>query len=310
MTDPKFQEWLSGHTFTASELESYRLCPFKFYVESYLGLEPNLTEEPELTPIEIGTLLHRILQLFYERHAREIGSSPGQKLQEALREITSAILESHQKGRPHLIPALISLQTKRIESTLQLLLGKECAPRETERSLKPAWFEWSFGRKTAPLELPDGNGGTIRIKGRVDRIDVDAKSKRFLVIDYKTGSQKTTGNQIRRGEALQLPLYLLAVKKLLLPDFEPIGGLYYHLSDLSMDAGMIRSSLLPNDLEIHPSSSTFFSDVEWKEFFGNLPRRVGSITQEIRDEKSGSSDEPCQPWCPWKDLCKIRSQIS
>ncbi|MBI2082941.1 MAG: PD-(D/E)XK nuclease family protein [Deltaproteobacteria bacterium] len=306
MSDPKFQTWLTDHLFTPSEFEDFLLCPFRFYVESYLGLEPIPPQEPELTPLEIGTLIHRILQFFFEKHAKEIGISSKDKLQASLRKITVQTLESYQKNRPHLIPALLSFQKERIEKTLTQVLEKEISMEQTKSSLKPTTFEWSFGKK-GPLELPDGKGGGIRIKGRIDRIDVDHESKRFLIIDYKTGSQKITGNQLRRGEAFQLPLYLLAVQKLLLPEYEPIGGLYYHLSDLSMDAGMIRSSLLPDGFKIHPSSSSFFSEIEWKELFETTTKHLQSIVQEIREEKFPSREEPCEPWCPWKDLCKIRS---
>lgn len=296
MNDPKFQAWLEDHLFTPSEFEDFLLCPFRFYVESYLGLEPVLPQEPELTPAEIGSLIHKILQYFFERKA-DRGS---------LQNIIDELWLSHCKKHPYLIPALLSFQKEQIEKTLHRFLEKELSGEPSRGRLKPAWFEWSFGKKGA-LELPDGNGGIIRIKGRIDRIDVDEKSKRFLIIDYKTGSQKITGNQIRRGEALQLPLYLLAVRKLLLPDYEPIGGLYYHLSDLAMDAGMIRSSLMPEGFKIHPSSSSFFTETEWTEVFQKTTERLQSIVSEIRQEKFGSSEEPCEPWCPWKDVCKIRA---
>jgi ATP-dependent helicase/nuclease subunit B len=293
MKDPKFQSWLKYHTFSPSELEKYKLCPFGFYASRYLKIEPPVDSEVELTPLEIGLVLHHTL----ERFLKKKGVS-----QKDLLGTATAEIEKIQKKRENLIPILVAEQKKRIERTLVSFFEKE---RGTQKMspLKPTHFEWAF----SSLEIPDASGKRIKLKGRIDRIDLDPINKTFLVIDYKTGSRKITGNQIRKGDALQLPLYVMAVKQLLLPDYEPIGGLYYHLSDLTLDSGFVHADLVPEHLEIKPRSSSIVPAAGWDELFELVQDKVSEIVASIKEENFRSEPEPCTPWCGYKDICRVRS---
>jgi ATP-dependent helicase/DNAse subunit B len=88
---------------------------------------------------------------------------------------------------------------------------------------RPAHFEVRFGpaRRTAdapedrlssnsPLQLK-ADDETIRIVGRIDRIDVGSHAGKavFNVIDYKSGSVA--------GDDLQLPLYVMAAEQIMCP---------------------------------------------------------------------------------------------
>lgn len=89
--------------------------------------------------------------------------------------------------------------------------------------------EWSFGapagegpadpRSTsAPLSIDLPGGGTISLKGRVDRIDGDVRTGAMAVVDYKTGRAKSgpaLARALGRGLHLQLPIYGEAASSLL-----------------------------------------------------------------------------------------------
>jgi len=282
-----FKKWIEDHTFTPTELDHYQNCRFWFYAHSYLGIKPPTEHEPELTPAEVGRILHKTLERFISKKI-----DPFKVLAEEI--------QLAQENRPGLVPALLQQQTERMQRTLKSFQEKE------KRILEPIYFEWSFGRETPPLEIRGRDGKSIRISGRIDRIDVDSKKKQFLIIDYKTGSRKVTGNQIRRGESLQLPLYILAVKRILLPEYEPIGGLYYHLSDLSLDAGIVHKDRVPEALDIHARSSSLIAPKDWAPLFESIEERVRGIIDEIKKESFPSQEEPCEPWCAYKDICRIR----
>ena len=68
------------------------------------------------------------------------------------------------------------------------------------------------------LEIGEGER-TIRLRGRIDRIDVaeTPEGSRFRVIDYKSGSVPSS-TDVKHGEMLQLPLYAMAVERLLFQD--------------------------------------------------------------------------------------------
>ena len=277
--------------YTPSELEEYEACPFGFYVKHILRIGPPPEPEPELTPAEVGTLLHRVL----ERLLKTQGG--------VLEEIIGQEFASIQRNRGHLVPALVERQRDRVERTLKSFLEAE-AQRGRAGPLEPAYFEWSFGKNGPPLEIADGKE-PIRIRGRVDRIDVDRERKFFLVIDYKTGSGKISGNQIVKGGRLQLPLYILAVGRLLLPDYRPIGGLYYHLSDLSLDSGLVHAERIPEGIRPRPSSVA--PEPRWNDLFRRAEEKVRVLAGKIRAEEFPPAPEPCQPWCPYQDLCRLRS---
>lgn len=297
-----FKTWLDQHIFSASEIESYLLCPFRFYAQSYLKLTPETRWEVEMTPAETGFLLHRILEKFLKTHKKEENK---QTLTSSIVDLMEREVTDFETGRPHLSKILLERHKKRITRTLLSFL-EDYLQEGAQKALTPLHLEWSFGSDSLPLEIKGTNGKPIRIRGRVDRIDVDHERKRFLVIDYKTGSKKITGNEIRSGEALQLPLYILAVKKLLLKDYEPIGGLYYQLSDMTMVNGILHSERLPDFLELHPRSSSLVPDSQWDVIFSRVEDKVRHVVSQITEGFFSSGTEPCEPHCPYQDICRIR----
>ncbi len=81
--------------------------------------------------------------------------------------------------------------------------------RATAAGWQPAKFEQEFnGIAVAP---------PIRLRGKIDRIDLRDDGSRARVIDYKTGRQPrgVRDDSLAGGEALQLPLYILAAQQLL-----------------------------------------------------------------------------------------------
>jgi len=293
----EFQSWLGDHLFTPSELDAYQLCPFRFYAQAYLKLTPEVRRDVELTPPEIGSLVHRVLERVLRVGA--IHELPLQILDEELKKF--------RKDRPHLSQVLAEFQRKRIVRTLENFIDDLKEERATSSGFRPKFFEWSFGRETPPLEIADGRGGAIRIRGRIDRIDVDEARKQFLVIDYKTGSTKITGNQIKSGEALQLPLYILAVQSLLLPDYEPIGAVYHQLSDLSKKDGLLHAERIPSFLDLHPRSSSIVPAAQWEPVMEKILDGVRDIVGKIRDEAFASHENACETYCPFQDICRLRN---
>jgi ATP-dependent helicase/DNAse subunit B len=297
MTDD-FQTWLETHIFTPSELESFLLCPFRFYAEAFLGLRELPEREPELTPREIGILMHRILERF-------LGGKDWS--QESLGKIADSILDRFEKERPGLSHPLFLRQRARIERTLDSFYDLEVAGVEKrENGLRPKYFEWSFGTEEAP-PLTISDNPPIRIRGRIDRIDVDPKRKLFLVIDYKTGSRKITGREMTEGRALALPLYILAAERLLLPDHQPVGGLFFHLSDMTKETGLLHADRFAASLDLHPKKSSLIPGGRWNETLQGIEDQVRKIVGEIRKGEFPSEKEPCEPFCPFQDICRLRS---
>jgi ATP-dependent helicase/DNAse subunit B len=297
---PPFAEWLKSHVFTATDLENYRLCPYRFYASAYLGLKPEDPFEVELKPAEIGSLVHRVL----ERLLRG----------EVTRERAAAFLEEElkkiQEPRPHLSKPLLNLQRGRLTRMLDGFVGDLERENAEDSAWKPRFFEWEFGGASSPLVLKDADGLPVPFRGRIDRIDVNEAKKLFLVIDYKTGSTKISGNQVKSGEALQLPIYLFAVRELLLKDYEPAGAVYHQLSDLSKKDGLLHGERLPSFLGVGPRSSSLVTASKWDGVLDVLLENIGRVVSDIRrtpEEGFVSREEPCDVFCPYQDICLLRS---
>ncbi|MCM2465972.1 PD-(D/E)XK nuclease family protein [Methanoculleus oceani] len=226
--------------FSPTALETYADCPFRFYLERALGLAPLPPADPDLTAQERGSLVHRIACRFYSGWKRDgNGAVTEACYPDALRLILSTGREEADRFA-FTSPAWVADK--------EHLLGSPAAGRGLlERFLRheaeiagsgllPQAFEVSFGLPLVPGEVDAASttdavaiplgGETIRLRGRVDRVDV-LPDGRFTITDYKTGTSHPGLKDIAAGKALQLPLYLRAVETL--TGMEGVAGTYYTL---------------------------------------------------------------------------------
>jgi hypothetical protein len=104
------------------------------------------------------------------------------------------------------------LEKRLVRESVLLFLEEE---RLEAGDFVPELFERSFGRERDQLDVSIECGGrTVLFRGRIDRIDA-APGGRFRVVDYKTGRLNGKDQDLARGSALQLPIYLLAASGIL-----------------------------------------------------------------------------------------------
>lgn len=237
-------------TLAATQLEDYARCPYYYYLRRVLRLQP-LEEAEELVildPLERGLLVHRILEQFYRALRRRGLPAPAAgrdagPAQELLAEICGghfASLGLAATGRV-IYPLLWELEQEYLLKSLQALLAWES---EQPAGPEPCCFELPFGTAASAgdgaFALPPGafspvvlklpGGGELNFRGRIDRVDWDGR-RRLRLIDYKSGRKKNADESLEGGAALQLPLYLLAARRLFgLDNLEQAEACYYHLS--------------------------------------------------------------------------------
>jgi ATP-dependent helicase/DNAse subunit B len=216
------------HVYSATTLETYAVCPFRFFLERILGLSVLPDIETNLSASDRGTAVHAVLSTFYRRW-KELGHTkvlPSELADAAalMTEIAGAELAKNPFESPLWQAACIQMLggTGTGPGIFAQFLNREAA--ESASPLEPAYFELAFGMApkdaddpasvAEPVELsgPEGTE-TIRIKGRIDRID-QTPDGRFFIRDYKTGSQLAGENDVTEGTALQLSLYLMAFEKI------------------------------------------------------------------------------------------------
>ncbi|MBN1301544.1 MAG: exodeoxyribonuclease V subunit gamma [Melioribacteraceae bacterium] len=222
-----FGRRLKNKEFSASELELYAKCPFRYFIERVLRIE--VSEEPseEIEAIETGSILHSILYEFYSE-VRNNGIVLYNCDEQTFRKYTEMIFSIAEK---HLsqsfikspvtfydIEKLLGLTGDKRQSILFKFVEYE---RNFETSFLPEFFEVSFGKiyqkhvdsklhQREPVEV-----GSIKLKGKIDRIEIDEASRKFNITDYKLGYTVPAASELERGVSLQLPLYLMCAEKLL-----------------------------------------------------------------------------------------------
>ena len=237
-----------GWTYSVTELETYAKCPFQYFAGNVLRLRAEEEEEEELSSLERGSLLHKVLRTFYynrrEREEPAIGHCTDgdfEKAKQQLDEILRHASEEHRGKRKETPIGENNLFWEMDIEKLRVALHKWIqAERTYDVPVLPRYFEVGFGPKRGQSDSefwrdPEVSCaqpiaiGDVRMTGQIDRIDVGNGA--FNIIDYKTGSSTVRMPEILNGRSLQLPIYLQIAKKLLeenrLTELEPAAGLYH-----------------------------------------------------------------------------------
>ncbi len=194
-------------------LERYARCPFQYFAADVLRLEPSrvsIGREPDAALV--GTLCHAALRRCYERLVRDgwpTESVAGDMVERTIRasvEQAAADLEAQHLSGHYLLWEL----AKELIATLVTAAVKTDETEQAEHPFTPVAFEVD-GEGTMPGIL---DGGSLKIRGRIDRLDRNRISGALRVLDYtfKAGStmkpeDRHLAQSAVRGYRLQPPLY-------------------------------------------------------------------------------------------------------
>lgn len=195
--------------YRVTDIDNYRTCPRKFFVEKLLNLEPSEIKEYEIDAMLLGNIIHKIMEkLIATQFKNEIEMAANAKL--AIKEVLAEMpLDNYWK-------------TFVADSFLSVI------PQifNIEEDLRNDGYSFSESEKTEQGEVLKG----IKLKGKIDRID--KKDNSVELIDYKTGSAQFNRSDIlNKGASLQLFLYAALMKSLGLK-VERVG--LYSLKDIKI----------------------------------------------------------------------------
>lgn len=235
-----------GLVLSAAQLEELASCPRRFFFSQVLRLTPppELERDPArwLGGNVEGSLLHG---LFHAYHSRllALGQKPDFRRDAAwLQAELDRRLAEWSEHEPPPSAAVAETDRLRLEATLRLFLSEEA---EEAGQSTPVFLEAALGLplvqpgsaldREQPVSVDLGDGRTLRLRGRVDRVDrLNASSKEFLIWDYKTGGlSRYTDKALQTGRLLQPLTYLLMVEQCLRevvgPEARVTGFGYYFL---------------------------------------------------------------------------------
>lgn len=314
-------EKFSGGDYSISQLELYAKCPFQFFLKRVLKISP--LEEPteELEPMEMGLLLHEILEQFMKSIVKEKMNLQVEKGERLLFKIAKEEIDAlsiHSSLSFWEKEKILGVNGNINDSILSLFLDEE-----TTRSdgFEPAFFETPFGR----LRSDDGQKSTAlnpeltsdaKLRGKIDRIDINEDEHLFKVYDYKLSGKKPSEEDLQLGISLQIPLYLFAAREILKQTngnvFLPAAGIIYSLKFSRDDFG-------PDEVRARKGKSFDKADSEAREEIIEaneelISRSLNKIDELINGISAGNfhlsklmnREEKVCRYCSFKSVCRVQ----
>ena len=195
---------------SVTDIDFYRKCPLRFYIEKVLGLEKEVPPKFEVESRLWGSLAHKTMEYLFREGDVEI---------EMLEE---KILEGLEKGLEHFpIGGFWSIVAKEIFLKIMPRM------KEQENDIRIEGFSPCMVEKSIKAEI-----GGLKLRGKIDRVDKKVQSPKskvqknkedesVILLDYKTGGID--------NDSLQLPLYAFMWQETSSEKVEKVG--YYSLKE-------------------------------------------------------------------------------
>lgn len=282
------KERYKEHVYSVTELQAYAESPFKHYAKYLLGLRLPLEEGTELDHLTSGSLVHSALSKLYEAHQDElINASPvtiennlslwiDNALASASAELAIQLGERHPAMKEHSLKQMHFMISRSVE------MDRENRFRNGDNALTVWKTEWDFGSETEAIIR--GNQGTIKLRGRIDRVDYNDSTKEMLVVDYKSGKEGSIVSKIKSGHHLQIPLYILVAQQTF-PDVVVVGGLLFFLRSADRTNGMMKSAVAKTKYEIDGRKATSLKDDKWNELLSLAAEHAVGYSRVIESGK-------------------------
>lgn len=236
-SERKTEEGRPLYEFSATDMEEYAKCPFRFFISR--GLAPHEFREYEVDDRDLGIISH----ICMEKVTKQLNSDgkapsdPGslwntvsdEELMDMVEKAVDEGTSRHREGilasdreedRENLFRAERLKDVCRLSTKIMVDHVRKGKIRsiETEKS-------FGIGRPGAPLRVKDD----VMLEGRIDRVDT-LENGSVKIIDYKTGDAELKDEEVRMGLKLQLPLYLKAAG-MNSEENDPIGAFYFKVHE-------------------------------------------------------------------------------
>jgi ATP-dependent helicase/DNAse subunit B len=307
------------HLWSPSQWETYAACPYKFYLEHVLGLEPLGDLELETDYQRRGSRLHDVLAAFHRQwqdQRRERSLSADEEATQFIGHLRNIVEMRLTSPRAGIDAALAELDRRQIlkwaERHFDHHARYEALWSKLDARLEPAHFELRFGPSRSgeadaddPHSCDDAftlsiGGEPVHVTGRIDRIDVARVGERvvFNVIDYKSGRKASLKEEhIATGEHLQLPIYVAAAQALLFDgNAQPLAAGYW-----TMAGGFDAKGVLAVQHEDADSRQ------HWNKLRTTVETLIGQFIDAIRRGQFPvfSRDDQCTSRCDFHTICRI-----
>lgn len=302
----KLYERYNNRPFSITELETYAQCPFKYFINYIIQPEIEVEIEEDIQRNEFGIIIHQILFRFLnklkteKRNFYEELKSNRDQLSLEIKTIAKDITIIYERLNPFFfLTEEIILGSEKIPSILDKFLELEFARIEGNKNYQPTEFEKSIENRIQIGDLE------FKLKGKIDRIDIDEINSTFKVIDYKTG-EPPSKRDYNDKLSFQLPLYLDLVRayfKSINKNIEIDDAEFIKLSSNTRKSDSIKIVSFRKDI---------LSDAD---IFTELSSTLQTIAEVVKNIRKGKfnlttienfEDRICNK-CSYQGICRIKT---
>ncbi len=280
-------------TVPVSRFQKAIVCPYRFFVEGILKMEPLEDIEPDVSPREKGIRIHRTLAFFTQRLREQGMELNDERAHDLLTTCVDDVLHS-VANKPHW-----EVERRRWIGTKGDPGGgmlSDWLALERERYMAG----WRCVAEEIDFDSLKITGVPFCLKGRIDRVDFDKKNG-ILLWDYKTGRSPSAADIVKHMKDCQLIVYLMALQGGHMPSLEP-----YISPDAPFSAGYIRLKS-SGDIDMFPIRGIESAIGEWEKTLAELGEILGSgdfRAEPFPVSSTGKRDLPCEE-CPVMTLCRM-----
>jgi len=274
---PAVEAALARHH-SATSLKSLLLNPYGFVARYALGWQ---RPEPQgevlaLDPAALGSLLHEVL----EAAVGHLALGDEVALDEAITRACQEVGTAWETERPVPPAALWRATLGAVADWARWALSFEAGLEFGQESYAELRFGYTNGADhggsgpwstRSEVMLP---GTDLRLRGVIDRLDLDRVGLRVRVVDYKSGRPLRNAVGLAGGDELQRPIYTAAVRQLLGPEWRVEALLAYPrqrttlpltdpdavMSDLAEAANLAVASLREGNAVAGPGLDSPYED--------------------------------------------------
>ncbi|WP_078596816.1 helicase-exonuclease AddAB subunit AddB [Evansella clarkii] len=287
------QELYGTHILTSvSRMEQHQQCPYAQFVN--YGLKLRDRETYKLEAPDVGTLFHAALKEmadFLRKQGRDFSNLTKGESKKLAKRIVAELAPKIQREI-----LLSSNKYNYIKQKLEEVVARASAvlaEQSRASGFSPIGLEVAFGpgQELPPLTFNLGNGCTMELVGRIDRVDKSQDSSKGLllrVIDYKSSKKDIRLTDVYYGLALQMLIYLDVIvsfsEQWLGAEASPAGVLYFHVHNPLVQS---NESLTADQIE-----EALFKEFKMKGLLSADPEIVRMMDYEIGDSGGRSKIIP------------------
>lgn len=227
---------------SVSRLEKFYGCAFQHF--SHYGLRLRDRERYKVQAFDIGQLFHAALKkigdtvLHENKSFKQLSDSECDQLAKEAIDSLAPLVQKEVFLSSERLKYMVTKLEKVVRKTTFIL-----REQAKQSGFDPVGLEVSFGPKEeiTSFPIPLSNGGRLRLRGQVDRVDKGViGDKTYLrIVDYKSSDKQLELDEVYYGLSLQMLTYLDVVisnsKKWLHMETSPAGVLYFKVHNPFID---------------------------------------------------------------------------